>query len=591
MSSTPQFSEGVRLVIWDLDELFWHGTLTEGGMVWNADNAQAVQTLARRGILSSICSRNDFDAAMAPIRAHGLEEFFVFPSIDWRPKGARVRAIVEQSQLRPQTVLFLDDLALNRSEVAACNPGLVVADDTFARQLLSHPALAGRPDPDLTRLRHYRALEQRQHDVQQSPADPDAFLRQSDIRVSLHHNLEDHVERCVELINRTNQLNFTKLRLSDDGPNARDEFLQLISRPRIQGALVHCQDRYGDHDFVGLYVIEEGKTLRHFLFSCRVLGLGIEQWLYRRLGRPWLQVQGEVLSDPTDSTRVIDWITLVEPGARGGGGGQDAPALLQTPIEQFVVLGGCVMENIGHYLQVVSSNVVHEGNARRDGFDIRRTHTLFLTQGHLLRFPLYQQAIERIGYTVADFDNRIFAVNGRSALLLSFWYDQICPIYQHRRLALQLPFLIDGVRWDRDVTTLTFDELPQEFQQAPNARRWFEAFLQDFVFRDLIEATGYHQRVATILSRLPAETPVFLLDLPSPSGPGFELCIQPDRIVPIQEVHRQLVKARANTWLIDPMEFILEPSDRHDWWHFDRRVYFRIHSRILELLPCRDQAA
>jgi hypothetical protein len=29
---SPLFAENVRLVVWDLDDTFWHGTLTEGGI-------------------------------------------------------------------------------------------------------------------------------------------------------------------------------------------------------------------------------------------------------------------------------------------------------------------------------------------------------------------------------------------------------------------------------------------------------------------------------------------------------------------------------------------------------------------------------
>jgi len=52
-------SEAVRLVIWDLDQTFWHGTLTEGGVRLRSDAEVIVHTLAARGIMSSICSKND----------------------------------------------------------------------------------------------------------------------------------------------------------------------------------------------------------------------------------------------------------------------------------------------------------------------------------------------------------------------------------------------------------------------------------------------------------------------------------------------------------------------------------------------------
>ena len=45
-------AENVRLVIWDLDETFWKGTLSEGGIEeYVQANHDLVVALARRGIV------------------------------------------------------------------------------------------------------------------------------------------------------------------------------------------------------------------------------------------------------------------------------------------------------------------------------------------------------------------------------------------------------------------------------------------------------------------------------------------------------------------------------------------------------------
>ena len=49
--------EPVRFVIWDLDETFWRGTLTEGGITFLSKHKEIVVEFARRGIVSSICSK------------------------------------------------------------------------------------------------------------------------------------------------------------------------------------------------------------------------------------------------------------------------------------------------------------------------------------------------------------------------------------------------------------------------------------------------------------------------------------------------------------------------------------------------------
>ena len=52
--------ETIKLVVWDLDETFWTGTLSEGGARIPEDNVQLVKDLTDCGIINSICSKNEF---------------------------------------------------------------------------------------------------------------------------------------------------------------------------------------------------------------------------------------------------------------------------------------------------------------------------------------------------------------------------------------------------------------------------------------------------------------------------------------------------------------------------------------------------
>ena len=80
----------VKLIIWDLDETLWAGTLSEGEVVIDTSRGDLVRALNRRGIVNSICSKNDQPEARRRLEAEGLWDEFVFASIDWSPKGPRV---------------------------------------------------------------------------------------------------------------------------------------------------------------------------------------------------------------------------------------------------------------------------------------------------------------------------------------------------------------------------------------------------------------------------------------------------------------------------------------------------------------------
>jgi FkbH-like protein len=128
-------SEPVRLVIWDLDETFWKGTLTEGGLTEAEHAGDIVIKLAQRGIMSSICSRNDYVSVQDLMERWGVWRYFIFPSIDWSSKGARVASIIEAVQLRPETVLFLDDNPMNLQEAKYFTPTLQMAGQNFVQDV------------------------------------------------------------------------------------------------------------------------------------------------------------------------------------------------------------------------------------------------------------------------------------------------------------------------------------------------------------------------------------------------------------------------------------------------------------------------
>ena len=78
--------EQIKLVIWDLDDTFWHGTLSEGAVSAVKENIELVTTLAKRGIISSICSKNDYEAAKHRLQEMGVWNMFVFHTQDKCPQ-------------------------------------------------------------------------------------------------------------------------------------------------------------------------------------------------------------------------------------------------------------------------------------------------------------------------------------------------------------------------------------------------------------------------------------------------------------------------------------------------------------------------
>jgi hypothetical protein len=238
--------------------------------------------------------------------------------------------------------------------------------------MLADPRFLGRDDPDLTRLRQYQLLETRQAKAAVTHGTNDDFLRQSNIRICIEYDVLAHADRVIELVNRTNQLNYTKSRFPEDAGQARAVLIdQLQPFDRVAG-LVRVVDAYGDYGFVGFFMLATGRErlaegaadtrLLHFCFSCRVLGMMVEQWLYTRLRRPELKIVGNVLT-PLSGT-VIDWITEVT--------SIETSASTVTKIApQIVMFGGCEANSIGVYLQAHTDHVRIYGNYVSNGLMMR----------------------------------------------------------------------------------------------------------------------------------------------------------------------------------------------------------------------------
>ncbi len=433
--------EPVRLVVWDLDDTLWRGTVTEGGITEHvASTEETVRELARRGIVSSICSKNDHATVAAILAERGLWDFFVFPSIDWTGKGARMRALVEAVQLRPETVLFIDDSASNRAEVAAAVPGIQVADDGAVASLLDGPLMAGRDDRGLTRLEHYRLLEARSRERGTGGGGDEAFLRGSGIRVEIDHDVEAHLDRAVEIVNRTNQLNFTKLRLPEDPAAARDELrAQLDATPGRRAAVVRVSDRFGDHGVVGFWMMDGiwvEPYLIHFAFSCRILGMGVERWVYARLGRPRLAVVGEVVSSLEGAP---DWINL--PAAAPPAGHAVA-----APPERVRLRGGCELEVLRHFFSFATPDVSSEFVFPRDGQTVWASHVATLFDQPAARTPAGAEALAKIGFAPGDLASTFLdPTAGPACLVLSDSADAHVPLYRHRTLDLAVPVKLFGL--------------------------------------------------------------------------------------------------------------------------------------------------
>ncbi len=583
--------EPVRLVIWDLDETFWRGTLTEGGISYRQDAHDIVVELSRRGILNSICSKNDEAAVRAILEQHGIWDYFIFPSINWEPKGPRIANLIETVQLRPATVLFIDDNPMNLNEVAYHAPGVQTAAETIIPAILTDPLFKGKDDSGLTRLAQYKLLERRKQDESatvRATGSQIAFLRSSHIRVQFDYDLEANIDRVVELINRTNQLNFIKARLPEDGEAARAAARRLLSQFDVQAALVRVTDNYGDYGFCGFYAVRTHgvrRELLQFAFSCRILGMGVERWLYNHLGRPGITVQGEVLADLDQTEPAIDWITIGGTEDRGKGGNK------AFAIDSVVVRGGCDLTAVGHYLMNSVRHLSTEFTTMRNDISIRLDHSAVLRLGADGVGPEAMASLQALGYTQSDFDSAIFALPPGGIAVLSFAVDAFLVTYRHKTLGFRVPFWNpDTASFGNKDMTIPDHALMERLADKPGPLVAAWEVLNNYVFEGYISAQRFKENLAVILGRIGPGVRVFVL------GPNDHF-VQRGELT-YSERHfeqnvwiKDVLKAHPNAHYINVRTYIESEAEvLGNVDHFDRGVYYRIYEGLMAMAAATAEA-
>ena len=298
-----------KLIIWDLDETFWDGVLSENEITFKPEILKFIEELVTKGIMNSICSKNSFYQAKYAFINSGnkkIWDYFIFPSINWKPKGERVKNIISKAALREENVIFIDDNPANLNEAKFYCPNIMTAVPSQIKKMAEELYIVNDYDFEHTRLKQYKTLEAKVKEKESTNISNEEFLRNSKIKITIKSDCENNIERILKLISRSNQLNFTKNRVE------KDVLLEQINNSNYESAYIEAQDKYGNYGICGFYTLDKvNNSLIHFLFSCRILGMGIEQFVYSRLNYPKIKINGET-AVLLQKNFYPDWIELTD---------------------------------------------------------------------------------------------------------------------------------------------------------------------------------------------------------------------------------------------------------------------------------------
>lgn len=271
-----------KVVVWDLDNTLWDGTLAEDGIEGLTVRAKVIETireLDRRGILNSVASKNDAPLAHEALAHFGIDHLFLAPHIGWGPKSDAIAAIAASLDLGLDSFLFVDDQAFERAQVQAALPMIEVLSDVEAVALVHNPRCDLPVTAESARRREmYLEEGLRQSAFDGQTCDYTAFVASCEIRLEIAPLGPGNAERVFELSQRTNQLNFRGTRYT------RDDVARLAASPASRGLVLSCRDRFGDYGIIGFLELDlTGATVRDFFMSCRVQRKFVEHALFQHL--------------------------------------------------------------------------------------------------------------------------------------------------------------------------------------------------------------------------------------------------------------------------------------------------------------------
>ncbi|UED82972.1 HAD-IIIC family phosphatase [Streptomyces profundus] len=265
----------IKCVVWDLDNTVWDGVLLEDRDVRVRPGVVAhIRRLDAMGVLHSVASRNDPEAALAALERVGLAEFFLFPRISWNPKSQAIQEIATKLNLGLDAFAFVDDQEFELAEVGHALPQVTRVNAESIDEALLRPEFRPRFVTDESALRRAMYQGQLVRDERQAEfvgTDED-FLASLDMTFEIARARREDLQRAEELTVRTNQLNSTGVTYSYE---ALDE---LRSSPDHLLLVASLTDRFGSYGKIGLALVERGTPdwrLNMLLMSCRVLSRGV----------------------------------------------------------------------------------------------------------------------------------------------------------------------------------------------------------------------------------------------------------------------------------------------------------------------------
>ena len=314
-----------KCLVLDLDNTLWGGVIGDDGLSGIqigelgtghafSDFQKWLKELKNRGILLTVCSKNNEDTAKEPFEKHPemvlrLEDFSMFVA-NWEDKARNIRTIQQALNIGMDSMVFLDDNPFERELVRTMIPEITVPelpeDPALYLQYLRGLDLfetASYSREDAGRTEQYREKAQRAA-FEAAFQSYDDYLEALQMRASAAVFDPFHYPRIAQLTQRSNQFNLRTVRYTEA------EIEALAQDDSRIGLYFTLKDKFGDHGLISVVVLEKQPEdtlfISEWLMSCRVLKRGMEEFIVDKIlsvaaQQGFRRVVGEYIPTPKNA--------------------------------------------------------------------------------------------------------------------------------------------------------------------------------------------------------------------------------------------------------------------------------------------------
>ena len=292
------FKKGVIL---DLDNTLWGGVIGDDGLggieigelgrghVFS-DFQRWLKQLKDRGILLSVCSKNNEETAREPFEKH--EEMILRPDdfsmfvANWEDKASNIRFIQKSLNIGMDSLVFIDDNPFERNLVREMIPEITVPelpeDPANYLSFLQGENLfetASYSADDRDRTKQYQA-EAKRKNLEQEFVSIDDYLKNLEMVGEAKPFEPLRYARIAQLTQRSNQFNLRTVRYTEA------DIERIAGDDKYITLYYTLKDKFGDHGLVSVVILEKTADDEAFvdtwLMSCRVLKRGMEEYIVNR---------------------------------------------------------------------------------------------------------------------------------------------------------------------------------------------------------------------------------------------------------------------------------------------------------------------